>query len=160
MTSIRKSVKSRKTIINRKAINDIINHSPLCKNAIKELNRVGYSNKNADLRKVFTYNHIMEAVALFCSHFDGRSNINDEVDFVHKLCKCKPLPSLTLKDNEYKYSYIYILNYNTCCINVIKVPNKEYTTEEIENILIANGVHIDECSYMISDNELNIENLN
>lgn len=64
------------------------------------------------------------------------------------------------KDNKEKYSYIYILNYNTCCINVIKVPNKEYTTEEVENILIDNGVHIDECSYMISDNELNIENLN
>lgn len=100
MTSIRKSVKSHKTIINRKAVNDIINHSPLCKNAIKELNKVGYSNKNADPRKVFTYNHIMEAIALFCSHFDGRSNINDEVEFVYKLCKCKPLSPITIENNE------------------------------------------------------------
>ena len=58
--------------------------------------------------------------------------------------------------------YLYVLDYNTCSLKVIKLTGEEEEIydEDAESILKNNGLEPDECSWMFSDSELEIENLN
>lgn len=57
--------------------------------------------------------------------------------------------------------YLYVLNYNTCSVQVIKLTGdeEEIYNEDAESILKNNGINPNECSWMFSDNELEIEEL-
>lgn len=55
--------------------------------------------------------------------------------------------------------YLYVLDYNTCSIVVIKLTKEEEEiyNEDAESILKDHGLDSDECSWMFSDSELEIE---
>lgn len=57
--------------------------------------------------------------------------------------------------------YLYVLDYNTCSLKVIKLTGEEEEVynEDAESILKDNGLEPDECSWMFSDVELEIEEL-
>lgn len=55
--------------------------------------------------------------------------------------------------------YLYVLNYNTCQLQVIKLTDteEEVYNEDADKILRDRGLNPDECSWMFSDSELKIE---
>lgn len=55
--------------------------------------------------------------------------------------------------------YLYVLNYNTCQLQVIKLTGteEEVYNEDADKILRDRGLNPDECSWMFSDSELEIE---
>lgn len=55
--------------------------------------------------------------------------------------------------------YLYILNYESCELQVIKLTGEEEEVynEDAESILRDRGLNPDECSWMFSDSELKIE---
>lgn len=57
--------------------------------------------------------------------------------------------------------YLYVLDYNTCSIVVIKLTKEEEEiyNEDAESILKDHGLNPDECSWMFSNCELEIEEL-
>lgn len=57
--------------------------------------------------------------------------------------------------------YLYVLDYNTCSLKVIKLTGseEEIYNEDAESILKDNGLEPDECSWMFSDSELKIEEI-
>ena len=57
--------------------------------------------------------------------------------------------------------YLYVLNYNTCSVQVIKLTGEEEEVynEDAESILKDHDLNPDECSWMFSDVELEIEEL-
>lgn len=57
--------------------------------------------------------------------------------------------------------YLYILNYNTCQLQVIKLTGEEEEiyNEDAESILKDHGLNSDECSWMFSDVELDITDI-
>lgn len=57
--------------------------------------------------------------------------------------------------------YLYILNYNTCQLQVIKLTGteEEVYNEDAYKILRDRGLNPDECSWMFSDSELDITDI-
>lgn len=55
--------------------------------------------------------------------------------------------------------YLYVLDYNTCSLRVIKLTGdeEEVYNEDAESILKDHRLDPDECSWMFSDSELKIE---
>lgn len=55
--------------------------------------------------------------------------------------------------------YLYVLNYNTCQLQVIKLTGteEEVYNEDVDKILRDRRLNPDECSWMFSDSELKIE---
>lgn len=55
--------------------------------------------------------------------------------------------------------YLYVLDYNTCSLKVIKLTGdeEEVYNEDAESILKDHGLNPDECSWMFSDSKLKIE---
>lgn len=64
-------------------------------------------------------------------------------------------------NNSAIYEYVYILNYNTASLQVIKLTkeDEELYEDDIECMLVDYGINIDEVSWMISDKEFEIEEL-
>ena len=64
-------------------------------------------------------------------------------------------------NNSAIYEYVYILNYNTASLQVIKLTkeDEELYEDDIECMLVDYGINIDEVSWMISDRELEVEEL-
>lgn len=64
-------------------------------------------------------------------------------------------------NNSAIFEYIYILNYNTASLQVIKLTeeDEELYEDDIECMLVDYGINIDEVSWMITDRELYIEEL-
>lgn len=57
--------------------------------------------------------------------------------------------------------YLYVLNYEICELQVIKLTGEEEVVynEDAEKILRDKGLNPDTCSWMFSDVELDIEEL-
>lgn len=110
----RKEKKMLKNLINKKAIQHIINHSNICQHAIKELKLAGYG-KGEGGPNDWMYQQVLEAVAIFASHGNSRSSAPFEINLVQKLCNWDIISPLTFKDNEWR-----IIDTDGSCQNIRK----------------------------------------
>ena len=110
----RKEKKMLKNLINKKAIQHIINHSNICQHAIKELKLAGYG-KGEGGPNDWMYQQVLEAVAIFASHGNSGSSAPFEINLVQKLCNWGIISPLTFKDDEWR-----IIDTNCGCQNIRK----------------------------------------
>lgn len=99
----------KRELINKKALRYIIEHSNICKHAIKELKLAGYG-KGEGGPNDWMYQQVLEAVAIFASHGNSGSSAPFEINLVQKLCNWDVISPLTFKDDE----WMVISNDNTC----------------------------------------------
>lgn len=90
-----------KNLINKEALEVIINNSNLCKWAANELKLAGYIPNQKDNPNSWIYEQVMEALAVFTSHGNSGSSAPFEIGLVKNLCGYKPITPLTFKDNEF-----------------------------------------------------------
>lgn len=116
MKRSRKYIKKqeKRKLINKKALQYIINNSNICKHAIKELKLASYG-KGEGGPNDWMYEQVIEAVALFASHGNSGSSAPFEINLVKKLCDWDIITPLTFKDNEWR-----IIDNNGCCQNIRK----------------------------------------
>lgn len=70
-------------LINKRAMRHIIEHSNLCKHAIRELKLAGYTPNGNELAN-WMYRQVLETVAVFASHGNSGSSAPFEINFVQK----------------------------------------------------------------------------
>lgn len=87
-------------LINKKAMQKIIEDSPLCKHAIRELKKAGYMPDEDDPNG-WMYNQVMESVAVFSSHGHSGLSAPCEINLVKKLCNWEVLTPLTFNYDEW-----------------------------------------------------------
>ena len=94
-----------KNLINKEALEVIINNSNLCKWATNELKLAGYIPNQKDNPNSWMYEQVMEALAVFTSHGNSGMSAPWEINLVQKLCKFEPITPLTLNDDEFRFTY-------------------------------------------------------
>lgn len=109
-------------LINKRAMRHIIEHSNLCKHAIRELKLAGYT-PNGNEPANWMYRQVLETVAVFASHGNSGSSAPFEINFVQKICNWDILSPLRFTNDEWQQ----ISSDGTCqnirkC-NVFKEPN-------------------------------------
>lgn len=92
--------KQEKKLINKKALQYIINHSNICRHAIKELKFAGYG-KGESGPNDWMYQQVIEAVAIFASHDNSGSSAPWEINLVQKLCNWDIISPLRFTDDEW-----------------------------------------------------------
>lgn len=105
MVSRRKDKKMRKGLINKKALQYIIAHSNICKHGDYELRLAGYKPGQKNNPSSWMYEQVMEALAVFSSHGNSGMSAPWEINFVKKLCSFDIIAPLTLKDDEFIFTY-------------------------------------------------------
>lgn len=105
MVSRRKDKKMRKNLVNKKALQYIIAHSNICKRGDYELRLVGYKPGIKDCPNSWMYEQVMEALAVFSNHGNSGFSVPFEISLVQRLCKFEPISPLTLKDDEFNFTY-------------------------------------------------------
>lgn len=130
--------KHRKSLINKKVLNQIIKNSNICKHAIRELELAGYK-KNENCPSGWMYNQVLESLAVFSSHGNSGFSAPLEISLVKKLSNFDILTPLKFGDNEWNecYDNVYQNARNTSIfkendkikdINAfIKTPIKSYS---------------------------------
>lgn len=103
--------KSQKGLINKRALNYIIEHSNICRHAKAELKRAGYGTGKGGPND-WMYEQVMEAVALFSSHGNSGFSAPWEINLVKKLCSFDIISPLNLKDDK-EWNFIYCKDGNT-----------------------------------------------
>lgn len=103
--------KSQKGLINKRALNYIIEHSNICRHAKAELKRAGYGTGKGGPND-WMYEQVMEAVALFSSHSNSGFSALWEINLVKKLCSFDIISPLNLKDDK-EWTFIYCKDGNT-----------------------------------------------
>lgn len=96
--------KYRKYLINKKVLNQIIEDSPLCKHAIKELEIAGYK-KSKNCCSGWMYNQVLEALAVFCSHDNSGFSAPFEITLVKRLSNFDVISPLKFGDDEWELCY-------------------------------------------------------
>ena len=96
--NIKKKIK--KSLINKKALSNIIANSNICKHAIKELKLAGYG-KEKGAPNCWMYQQVLEAVAVFASHGNSGFSASYEINLVKKLCNYDIISPLTFKVDEW-----------------------------------------------------------
>lgn len=96
----KRSIKKLRNLINKKALRYVIEHSNLCKRAIKELKIAGYG-KGEGGPNDWIYEQVLEAVAVFCSHDNSSISAPYEINLVKKLCDLDVISPLRFTDNEW-----------------------------------------------------------
>ncbi len=91
----------KRKLINKKALRYIIEHSNLCKHAIKELKIAGYG-KGEGGPNDWMYEQVLEAVAVFCSHGNSGGSAPYEIQLVKKLCDWDIISPLRFTDDEWR----------------------------------------------------------
>lgn len=111
-----------KRLINKRAMRYIIEHSNICKHAIRELKLAGYI-PNGNEPANWMYQQVLEAVAVFASHGNSGSSAPFEINFVQKICNWDILSPLRFTNDEWHQ----ISSDGTCQNirkgNVFKEPN-------------------------------------
>lgn len=92
--------KQEKKLINKKALQYIIDHSNICRHAIKELKLAGYG-KGEGRPNDWMYQQVIEAVAVFVSHGNSGSSAPWEINLVQKLCNWDIISPLRFTDDEW-----------------------------------------------------------
>lgn len=92
--------KQEKKLINKKAFQYIINHSNICRHAIKELKLAGYGNGEGGPND-WMYQQVIEAVAVFASHGNSGMSAPYEIDLVKRLCNWDIISPLRFTDDEW-----------------------------------------------------------
>lgn len=92
--------KQEKKLINKKAFQYIINHSNICRHAIKELKLAGYG-KGEGGPNDWMYQQVIEAVAVFASHGNSGGSAPWEINLVQKLCDWDIISPLRFTDEEW-----------------------------------------------------------
>ena len=109
-------------LINKRAMRHIIEHSNLCKHAIRELKLAGYTPNGNELANLM-YRQVLETVAVFASHGNSGSSAPFEINFVQKICNWDILSPLRFTNDEWQQ----ISSDGTCQNirkgNVFKEPN-------------------------------------
>lgn len=88
-------------LINKRAMRHIIEHSNLCKHAIRELKLAGYT-PNGNEPANWMYRQVLEAVAVFASHGNSGSSAPFEINFVQKICNWDILSPLRFTNDEWQ----------------------------------------------------------
>lgn len=114
--------KYRKYLVNKKLLNKIIEDSPLCKHAIKELELAGYK-KNRDCCSSWLYNQVLEALAIFSSHNNSYFSAPLEINLVKKLSSFGIISPLKFDDKEWDLCYDNVYQ-NTRQSSIFKKNNK------------------------------------
>lgn len=104
----------KRELINKKALRYIIEHSNICKHAIKELNLAGYKKEKRNINNCM-YQRVLEAMAVFTSHDSLGSCVPYEITLVQKLYNWDVISSLTFKDDEWR-----IISEDGTCQNIRK----------------------------------------
>ena len=94
---IKKEIK--KSLINKKALSNIIANSNICKHAIRELKLAGYGKEKGG-PNCWMYQQVLEAVVVFASHGNSGFSASYEINLVKKLCNWDVISPLTFKDDE------------------------------------------------------------
>lgn len=92
--------KQEKKLINKKALQYIINHSNICRHAIKELKLAGYGNGEGGPND-WMYQQVIEAAAVFASHGNSGSSAPLEINLVQRLCNWDIISPLRFTDDEW-----------------------------------------------------------
>ena len=90
-----------KRLINKRAMRHIIEHSNICKHAIRELKLAGYT-PNGNEPANWMYQQVLEAVAVFASHGNSGSSAPFEINFVQKICNWDILSPLRFTNDEWQ----------------------------------------------------------
>lgn len=105
---IQKQVKNMESIqeaydklINKEALEYIIENHPLMKWADKELKLAGYNAEHSNSPAAWMYRQVMEDLALFYSHDNSGNSAPYERDLFSKLTKFSVLSPLTFKEDEW-----------------------------------------------------------
>ncbi len=96
----KRSIKKLRNLINKKALRYVIEHSNLCKHAIKELKIAGYG-KGEGGPNDWVYAQVLEAVAVFTSHDNSGASASWAIHLVQKLCNWDIISPLRFTDDEW-----------------------------------------------------------
>lgn len=88
-------------LINKRAMSHIIEHSNLCKHAIRELKLAGYGNGKGGPND-WMYQQVIEAVAVFASHGNSGGSAPFEINLVQKLCNWDIISPLRFTNDEWQ----------------------------------------------------------
>lgn len=92
---------AHKNLINKEALEVIINNSNLCKWAANELKLAGYIPNQKDNPNSWMYEQVMEALAVFTSHGNSGGSAPFEINLVKRLCSFNTISPLKFTDNEW-----------------------------------------------------------
>lgn len=87
-------------LINKRAMRHIIEHSNICKHAIRELKLAGYT-PNGNEPANWMYQQVLEAIVVFASHNNSGSSAPWEINLVKNLCNWGVISPLRFTDNEW-----------------------------------------------------------
>ena len=90
-----------KRLINKRAMRHIIEHSNICKYAIRELKLAGYT-PNGNEPANWMYRQVLEAVAVFASHGNSGCSAPFEINLVQKLCNWDIISPLRFTNDEWQ----------------------------------------------------------
>ena len=88
-------------LINKRAMRHIIEHSNICKHAIRELKLAGYT-PNGNEPANWMYQQVLEAVAVFASHGNSGGSAPFEINLVQKLCNWDIISPLRFTNDEWQ----------------------------------------------------------
>lgn len=86
-------------LINKRAMRHIIEHSNICKHAIRELKLAGYT-PNGNEPANWMYQQVLEAIVVFASHNNSGSSAPWEINLVKNLCNWGVISPLRFTDNR------------------------------------------------------------
>lgn len=90
-----------KRLINKRAMRHIIEHSNICKHAIRELKLAGYT-PNCNEPTNWIYRQVLEAIAVFASHGNSGGSAPFEINLVQKLCNRDIISPLRFTNDEWQ----------------------------------------------------------
>ena len=111
-----------KNLINKEALEIIINNSNLCRWAANELKLAGYIPNQKDNPNSWMYEQVMEALAVFTSHGNSGTSASFEIELVKQLSSFKPISPLTFKDDEFCKVSNNLWQNKRCC-SIFKSEN-------------------------------------
>lgn len=88
-------------LINKEALEYIIENHPLMKWADKELKLAGYNAEHSNSPAPWLYRQVMKDLALFYSHGNSWYSASEERNLFNKLAKLSVLSPLTFKEDEW-----------------------------------------------------------
>lgn len=109
-------------LINKRAMRHIIEHSNICKYAIRELKLAGYT-PNGNEPANWMYQQVIEAVAVFASHGNSGGSAPFEINLVQKLCNWDIISPLRFTNDEWQQISADGTCQNIRKCNVFKEPN-------------------------------------
>lgn len=117
---IKKEIK--KSLINKKALSNIIANSNICQHAIRELKLAGYGKEKGS-PNCWMYQQVLEAVAVFASHSNSGFSASYEIDLVKKLCNWDVISPLTFKADEWGTADLDGTRQNKRKTSIFKYPD-------------------------------------